>query len=47
MMSCWDAGMATYGAPNKAELNSHDDITADAVRPVPTLRFATMYLYWE
>jgi hypothetical protein len=32
----------TYGAPSKAVLNSHDDITADAVRPVPTLLFATI-----
>jgi hypothetical protein len=32
----------TYGAPIKAVLNSYDDIAADAVRPVPTLLFATI-----
>lgn len=34
-------------APSSAELYSHEDITADAVRPVPTLRLATIKLEKE
>lgn len=40
----WKGSQITYGAPRSAEVYVQEDMTAEAVRPVPTVRFATMKL---